>query len=316
MSALALTPPEPLEDYDPLRSKAYRNTGLGSPLVAYLASKTNSGRADKTVSDKELYVGAFALMFPSKTLKTIDVFDCEHWLALQGTALETKRVRRSHLNDFFKWAIRMDLLDKNPLDKIEQPRRRKNKVFDVFSDAEVAALTGLPALDGTLMLMLFDTGIRFSDAAKLTPLHIVPEPPPGVLAIYGGKGDKDRLVPLTGRLARASAHYQLVEGMDHTHRFWYTRPQGRAISRKRDIGYASFHLWWGRCLEEAVVRYRKPHMSRHTFATSWLRRGGRLETLSLILGHSSIQITFDLYAHLDTRDIIRDLLLIEATHDA
>jgi integrase len=40
------------------------------------------------------------------------------------------------------------------------------------------------------------------------------------------------------------------------------------------------------------------HTLRHTFASQWLMSGGDLTTLSEILGHSSIQITKDLYSHL------------------
>jgi hypothetical protein len=37
-----------------------------------------------------------------------------------------------------------------------------------------------------------------------------------------------------------------------------------------------------------------------------------LETPSVVMGHASIRTTFDLYGHLDTRDVARDLALIEA----
>jgi integrase len=43
-----------------------------------------------------------------------------------------------------------------------------------------------------------------------------------------------------------------------------------------------------------------------------LRAGGRLETLSMVLGHESIKTTFDLYGHLDTRDTALDIALLEA----
>src|SRR5439155_1657281 len=82
------------------------------------------------------------------------------------------------------------------------------------------------------------------------------------------------------------------------------------------FGQTSFTRWWGNCLDLAGVRRnakpreRNPHIARHTFATEWLRRGGRLEVLSGELGHESIKTTFDLYAHLDTRDVLVDLAVI------
>jgi hypothetical protein len=78
----------------------------------------------------------------------------------------------------------------------------------------------------------------------------------------------------------------------------------------RVIGEGTFHRWWGRCIETAGVRYPNPHVTRHTFATNWLRRGGRLETLSQTMGHASIRTTFDLYAHLDTRDAEADMAIV------
>jgi integrase len=77
------------------------------------------------------------------------------------------------------------------------------------------------------------------------------------------------------------------------------------------VGEGTFARWYTDCLDRAGVRYRNPHTTRHTFATNWLRQGGRLETLSMILGHASIRTTFDEYAHLDTRDVLADLQLIE-----
>jgi integrase len=59
------------------------------------------------------------------------------------------------------------------------------------------------------------------------------------------------------------------------------------------------------------VRYRNPHTTRHTFATRWLQRGGRMETLSRAMGHASVATTVDLYGHLDLEDVARDLALVE-----
>jgi integrase/recombinase XerD len=160
------------------------------------------------------------------------------------------------------------------------------------------------------MTILVDAGLRKGEARTLQVRRLKVDT--GELIIIGGKGDKDRLVPMTTRLRTALEGFLLLEQLSPNDFLWYTRPGGGAINRRRQIGEGSFYLWWKRCLEQAGVRFRNPHTTRHTFATRWLRRGGRLETLSVVMGHASIRTTFDLYGHLDTRDVLQDLLAMEA----
>ena len=49
-----------------------------------------------------------------------------------------------------------------------------------------------------------------------------------------------------------------------------------------------------------------PHKFRHSFAVNWLRQGGKLTTLSQMLGHSDIKTTM-IYTKLVPRDIGREL---------
>ena len=50
--------------------------------------------------------------------------------------------------------------------------------------------------------------------------------------------------------------------------------------------------------KDADVKYRGEHTFRHTFATNCYRRGVNVKILSRLLGHSSVQITYDTYIHL------------------
>lgn len=306
MSTLALH----LVGYDPLRDKSYQATGLGRDIADYLARKKNQGRAPRTLEDKERFLASLALMFPSKGIADYTSSDCDHWIAAQSPG--SRGHRSSHINDFFEWGLRWDLIDRNPMDRIDPIKRGRQRTYDIFVDAELAQLAALPYPDGPLMLCLFDAMLRKGEARRLQPRHVMPEPIPGVLRVVGGKGGKDRLVPLTNRLSRALAELTLIEGIGSKDFFWYTRPGGHKIRRDREQGETSFHVWWVRCLNDAGVRYRNPHMTRHTAATRYLRKGGRLETLCDVMGHDSIQTTKDLYGHLDVTDAAIDIQLLEA----
>lgn len=296
--------------FDPTRDKSYQATGLGRAIADYLARKKNQGRAPRTILDKERYLASLALLYPEKHVSDLTSSDIDHWIALQAAG--SRRHRASHVRDFFQWAIRWDLIDKNPMDRLDPIKRPPQKTYDIFMGPEIEALVNLPSPDGALMLCLFDSGIRKGEARALQGRHIIPEPIPGQLRIVDGKGGKGRLVPLTHRLSQAIAELTLTDGIGAKDFFWYAKPGGHHVKRAAEIGETSFHAWWGRCLEDAAVRYRNPHTTRHTFATRYLRAGGRLETLSMVMGHSSIKTTFDLYGHLDTRDTTIDIHLLEA----
>lgn len=59
----------------------------------------------------------------------------------------------------------------------------------------------------------------------------------------------------------------------------------------------SYQKLFQKILAQAGVKPRKFHAIRHTFATRALELGVDIKTLSEILGHSSVSITLNIYAH-------------------
>lgn len=55
---------------------------------------------------------------------------------------------------------------------------------------------------------------------------------------------------------------------------------------------------WKWILAKAGLDYRKFHTIRHTVASILISRGERLLYIKEFLGHSSIQITVDVYGHM------------------
>jgi integrase len=177
--------------------------------------------------------------------------------------------------------VRTRRVQKNPTDLLPVIKRTPQRYIDTFSESELEDLLALPHLDAVLMTILVDAGLRKGEARTLQVRRLKVDT--GEL-IIGGKGDKDRLVPMTIRLRTALEGFLLLEQLNPNDFLWYTRPGGAAVSRRKEIGEGSFYRWWKRCLDQAGVRYRNPHTCRHTFATRWLRGGGRLETVSVVHG--------------------------------
>jgi integrase len=75
-----------------------------------------------------------------------------------------------------------------------------------------------------------------------------------------------------------------------------SRPGGsKRAKRTTPIANTTFDNWWSKSLTAAGVRKRNPHMTRHTCATRWRRRGLAMEEIQALLGHESISTTSDTY---------------------
>lgn len=299
--------------FDPTRDKSYAKTRLGRDVADFLAWLELGGAASRTLDQYERDLARGALMFPEKGIADLEDGDAIH-IARRFKPGE-RRARVSAWRSFYKWGLRSRRVDRSPFDALPTIKRTPKRVYDVFSGPESAALCNLPVRDGALMEIMLGAGPRKGDCRHLQVQHYRPEAtvdaPYGLLVFREGKGGKDRQVPATEQVARRLNELLLLDALRPRDFLWYTKPGGGSvIERSRPIGDGSFDRWWRRCLAAAGVRYRNPHLTRHTFATHYLRNRGRLETLQIVLGHESIQTTSDLYGHLDMRDVAVDLGLV------
>jgi integrase len=286
------------------RDKRYQQTRLGRDVADFLAWLELGGAASRTLDQYERDLARGALMFPNHAVA--EWTDAELLHVARSFKPAERRVRVAAWRSFFKWARQTKRVSVNPTETLPAIKRTPQRVIDTFSDEEIAQLEDLPVRDGVLMQLLFDVGLRKGEARRLRLMHVADD-----VRILRGKGGKDRVVPATARATMRVNELAILDGLSPPDHLWYTRPGGGdQIAREKPIGDGSFDRWWRRCLETAGIRYRNPHVARHSFATRWLRRGGRITTLSTAMGHASLATTYDLYGHLDTRDLVADLALI------
>ena len=300
-----------LIEYDPLKDKSYAATRLGRSVVDFLAWMELGGAADRTLDQYERDLSRACLMYPDKAVAEITEDDVLH-IAKSFKPAE-RRVRIAAYRSFFKWARKRRLIVENPTEVLPDMKRRPQRVADVFTEPEIQALLSLDVLDAAPLAVLLEAGLRKAEARHLRLRNCSPES--GQIIVVNGKGGRDRIVPMSARLRELLNDLALLHGLDMSDHIFYAvraNQAHRKITRAQPIGEGTFARWWSASLKTAGVRYRSPHTARHTFATRWRRRGLAVDELQILLGHSSIKTTSDLYIHTNVLDVAEHMALLDA----
>jgi len=146
--------------------------------------------------------------------------------------------------------------------------------------------------DKLLILTLFQTGLRVSEALSITPRKIGVYNSHSVLSIKG-KGGRPRLVSCPDDLAHQIKSYSFDEKLGLDDRiFKVNRIQAwRIVSQRAGQGRIQKRVY--------------PHLFRHSDAIERLRQTGNPKSLQLHLGHSSMLMTMRYLSTLQEEDSLR-----------
>jgi site-specific recombinase XerD len=144
----------------------------------------------------------------------------------------------------------------------------------------------------TILMVAYGAGLRVSEVCRLQLADIDSEQM--VLHIRGGKGGKDRLVPLSPRMLAALRRYWAKTRPPST---WLFPGRGPEAPITKD---AVRKVLKCAVKELGLTKQLSLHSLRHGFATHLLEDGEDLRVLQTILGHSHIQTTAH-YAQVTTQ---------------
>lgn len=213
----------------------------------------------------------------------------------------TKRSIRTYsvdLRTFFHFLYNEEYMDKDITKSFKIIKSEIKLVLPLF-DREVTQIdqlfnqkTSRGLRNYCMVHLMLDEGLRSGDVCNLTVNSVNFDE--SYIMVLNGKGDKDRIVPLAGRLRQPLYKY-----------ITFHRPH----TVTHDFLFCSFHnpeecitenvikSLFSRIRKETGITRLKPHLLRHTFATSFILGGGDMESLRLYLGHSSYDTT-QKYLHL------------------
>jgi integrase/recombinase XerD len=233
-----------------------------------------------------------------------------------GMTPRTVARRLSVIRQFFRFLLAERTREDDPASALDSPKLGR-PLPKVLSRQEVDGLIEATQTQGdgkrgdggrmaTLLEIIYGTGLRVSELVTL-PLTAVERDPTAL--IVRGKGDKERLVPLSDPARAAITDWLHVRagalGEGETSRFLFP-------SRGRE-GHLTLQRF-AQLLKEAALKSGldparvSPHVLRHAFASHLLAGGADLRSVQMMLGHADIATT-QIYTHVldeKLRSLVQD----------
>jgi len=198
-----------------------------------------------------------------------------------------------------------DYLIHDPAESIQLPKKPKRLPKVILSPNEVKQLLDAPDMrtnrgyrNRIILEILYDTAIRRDEVRNIRLVDL--DLDAGYIRIQG-KGNKERVVPLSRRVCELIQNYILMVRS--------------CFVNGRDPGYLILNRWgrqmnangiWAavkRCVQLAGIKKNvTTHTFRHTCATHMLKNGAPTRHLQQMLGHESLEST-QIYTHVTINDL-------------
>jgi len=283
--------------------------------------------------------------FGKRRIDTVKVLDAKKWiigLQKNGRSYSSIHTFRGVIRPAFALAVESDYIRKNPFnfelkDVLINDSVRRQAVEPKIERAFLQFVKNdehfCECYDG--MLILFKTGLRISELCGLTFNDIDMEARTidvnHQLQTTGNKGkyiEKTktdagaRVLPMTDEVYEAFKRVlsnrkapkveQIIDGYSG---FLFLDSRGKAM-----VAYQ-----WEKRFQHAIEKHNKiykaelpkitPHMCRHTYCTNMAKRMISPKTLQYLMGHSSIEVTMNVYTHLGLLDAKKEVDRIEAMRE-
>ena len=223
----------------------------------------------------------------------------QHLQAHQAQARSRAR-KLSCLRGLYRWLLLDSRIAHDPTIHIESPggwkvlpkSLSKDEALEMVERSrggEQEASTPARLRDAAMIELLYGSGVRVSELVGLNVADVALEQ--GQLLVRG-KGDKERIVPLSQPATQALLAYlqhgrpAFAARQKRPVRQVFLGAHGRSLSRQT--------VW---TLVKRLDHRASPHMLRHSCATHMVENGADLRTVQTLLGHADISTT-QVYTHL------------------
>lgn len=222
------------------------------------------------------------------------------------------------LKSVFKMAYLADVVDRNPMEKVERPKPRKDEVInghgEAFTVEEIRKifqyLEDEPLKWQFFIRLMADTGIRRGECCGLqwsdfdtenstvTIQRTVNYTPSTGIYVSTTKNRCVRTIDIDPRLLVMAEQYRTQQ--DFPSKWVFTQDD-----RPDPIFPTSPTQYMAKFSKRYGVEHFHPHKLRHTFASISITHGADVASISEKLGHSDKAVTLKMYTHSDQESMKR-----------
>jgi integrase/recombinase XerD len=286
------------------KDKSYLAYPLGLEWGEFLRAKRMARCRPNTIDSYESVGDKFARYFAD--FETLTPFSDHPELILDfleetwpDVDPNTLQQRFAVVASFFDWANRADRIDRNPMGKIERPRRRRKEATRPrISEVHLSQLiSAQPSMrDASALMLLGRLGLRREDLRMLQLKDI--DLATDEIRLHHAKGGKEAVLPLAFRSVRETLYLHLQERGGQADEYllypWNTR--GKPLST------AGIDNWFKKCLERSELTNYTMHQLRHAAIDEVRRQTHDIEVARQLARHSNVAIT-QTYLHSTVEDL-------------
>ena len=231
---------------------------------------------------------------------------------LHDLGIQPRSIARmlSGVRSFYHFLLMDGYMETDPTELLQSPKIGQH-LPEVLTVEEVDAIIGAideshpdGRRDRTIVEMLYSCGLRVSELCNLKMSDLFLDE--SYIRVTG-KGDKQRLVPLSPSAMAALRMWfeeraEIVPKRGEEDFVFISRLRKKRLSRI--TVFHNVRVYAGRA---GIMKTISPHTFRHTFATHLLEGGANLRAIQALLGHEQISTT-QIYTHLD-RSFLREQVL-------
>jgi integrase/recombinase XerC len=171
--------------------------------------------------------------------------------------------------------------------------------------------------DQALILVMLGSGLRVSEVEGLDCSDVVTVDGEPVLHVRKGKGNKDRLVPITDEVLTAIHHYLALEFrvVGGPGPLFLAEDRGVEARDTPRLSHYGIRLILNQAVLQAGIAKRiTPHALRHTFGMEFQRASSDLSKTAKVMGHATLVTTMRYTDHLQLAELRTSLPRWIRTH--